>query len=65
MAKKEEYRREGSPFVGIGASLGGISIAIVALFLIFAKEYSAFTIPIVGFLALMGIFLGFFAYKKK
>ena len=58
-------KNEGNPFIAIPASLGGISIAIVAVFLIFAKEYAAFAFGIVGFLALLGIFALYFAYKSK
>ncbi len=56
---------EKNPFVGIGASLGGISVAIVAIVLIFASSQAWVLAPVIGSLALLGIFLGYFASKKK
>jgi uncharacterized membrane protein len=57
----EEY----NPIVAIGASLGGIIIAIVAIFLIFASEQAGALVPIVIAIAAMGVILGYFASKKK
>jgi len=53
------------PCVAIGASLGGIYIVIVALFLIFAKQSANLLVPIIGFFTILGIFLGAFATKQK
>ena len=59
MAKKD------NPLVSIGASLGGIMVAIVAIVMIFDSE-QAWILPIIAAaFAVMGIVLGFFAYKKK
>ena len=59
MAKKE------NPFVAIGASIGGIFIAIVFFFLLFASE-QAWVLAIIALcFAVMAIALGYFAYKKK
>lgn len=54
-----------NPFVGIAGAVGGISIAIVAIFAIFAPEQLKYSPYVVGALALMGIFMGFFALRKK
>ena len=52
-------------FVGIAGTTGGISVAIVALVLIFASNQVWILAPVIGSLALMGIFLGLFHYLKK
>lgn len=57
--------KEGNPFVGIAGVIGGISIGIIAVFMVFSPVNVSYSVPIVGFLALMGIFLGFSATKKK
>jgi len=53
-----------NPFVGIGASLGGISVAIVAIVLIFASDQAWILTIIIPCLAVMGILLGYFASKR-
>ena len=40
-------------------------IAIVAIVMVFASEQAWILAPIIGALALMGIFLGIFAARKK
>ncbi len=64
MAKKKECC-EKNQFVGIAGTIGGIMVAIVAIFLIFAKEWSWVLTPITISMCVMGVFLGYFAYKKK
>lgn len=52
-----------NPFVGIAGVIGGISVAIVAVMAILAKD-QFWAVPwVVGALALMGMVLGFFASK--
>ncbi len=64
--KSPEYCCENKePCVAIGASIGGIYIVIVALFLIFAKQSASLLVPIIGFLTVLGIFLGAYATKGK
>jgi len=54
-----------NPFVAIGASLGGIFIAIVAIVMIFGNN-EAWILPIIAAaIAVMGMVLGFFAYKAE
>ena len=53
---------EGNPFVAIGASLAGIFLVIVLFFLIFAKEFALYLVPIAWAFVVLGIILGFFAY---
>ena len=63
MAKEDR-----SPFVAIGASLGGILMIISVLFLIFAKDQLEYLASIAWGFVVLGIFLGFFAFlslKKK
>ncbi len=64
MAKKKDNCCDKNPFVGIAGAIGGILIAIVAIFLIFAKEWSGILVPIAISMCVMGIFLGYFATKK-
>ena len=54
-----------NPFVGIAGTIGGISVAIVAIFMIFAPSQGAYAVPIVIALAIMGAILGHQAMKKK
>lgn len=56
---------EKNPLVAIAAVCGGIMIPIIAVVLIFAKEQAWILIPIAISIAVMGIFLGHFASKKK
>jgi hypothetical protein len=58
-------RSAGNPFVGIAGSLGGLLVAIVAIVAIFAETYLEITVPIAFSFALLGIFLGYFAYKQN
>ncbi|HUW33847.1 MAG TPA: hypothetical protein VM223_19740 [Planctomycetota bacterium] len=51
--------------MAIAGSIGGISIPIVALIAIFAKEQLAIAAWIVGALAVMGVILGAMALKKE
>ncbi len=59
------YCSDKNPMVGIAGSIGGISIAIVAIFAIFMKEQAWVLVPIIISLAVMGIFLGLFAMKRR
>ena len=61
MAKKEDK----DTFVGIAGSIGGISIVIVLFVMLFNSTQAWILAPVIGSLALMGIFLGYFASKKK
>ena len=53
-----------NPIVAIAALCGGVMIAIAALVLIFASEWASILSPIAIAIAVMGIFLGYFASKK-
>jgi hypothetical protein len=61
MAKKSEA----NAFVGIAGTISGTLVAMVFLFVMFAREFSWVLIPIAGCMALLGIVLGAFAAKKK
>ena len=52
-----------NPVVGIASVIGGISLCIVAVIAIFAKDQLSVAAWIVAALAIMGIGLGFFASK--
>ncbi|MBW8002883.1 MAG: hypothetical protein FVQ80_12820 [Planctomycetes bacterium] len=54
-----------NPFVAIAAVCGGMMVASVAIILIFAKDAAWVAAPIAASLAVMGIFLGYFASKKN
>ncbi len=55
--------QKGNPVVGIASVIGGISLCIVAVIAIFAKDQLSIAPWIVAALAIMGIDLGFFASK--
>jgi len=55
---------EKNPIVAIAAVCGGIMIPIIAVVLIFAREQASVLTPITIAIAVMGIFLGYFASKK-
>jgi hypothetical protein len=56
---------KGIPFVGIAGVIGGISIAIVTVIAVLARDQLAIAAWIVGALAIMGIGLGFFASRMS
>ena len=57
--------KKDNPFVGIGASIGGIFMIIALFTLLFASQ-QAWILPIIAAVfAVMAVFLGFFACKKK
>jgi VIT1/CCC1 family predicted Fe2+/Mn2+ transporter len=51
--------------VAIAAVCGGVMIPIAAVVLIFAREHALILPPIAIAIAVMGIFLGYFASKKR
>ena len=55
--------RKGNPVVGIASVIGGISLCIVIIVAIFAKDQLAVAAWIVAALAIMGLGLGFFASR--
>ncbi len=55
--------QKGNPVVGIASVIGGISLCIVAVIAIFAKDQLSVAPWIIAPLAIMGIVLGFFASK--
>ena len=54
-----------NPVVGIASVVGGISLCIVLVIAIFAKDQLSVAAWIVAALAVMGIVLGFFASKMS
>jgi len=63
--KKKEDRGD---FVGIGASLGGIFMIIVIVFLAMAKDKIDLIVPIAYAFVVLGVFLGLFqlfALRRK
>lgn len=57
--------QKSNPAVAIAGVIGGISLSIVAVILVFSREQLAIAAWIVGALAVMGIGLGFFATRVK
>jgi hypothetical protein len=55
--------QKSNPVVGIAGVIGGISLCIVAVIAIFAKDQLSVAAWIVAALAAMGIGLGIFASK--
>ncbi len=56
-------KNENNPFVAIPASVGGIFLVIVILFLILANEQLGLLIPLAWAMVTLGIVALFFAYK--
>ena len=54
-----------SPFVGIAGAIGGVTVAMVALIVIFSPGSAWVIAPIVFCMAVLGITLGYFASKKS
>jgi len=57
--------QKSNPAVAIAGVIGGISLSIVVVILVFSREQLPVAAWIVGALAVMGIGLGFFASKVK
>ena len=57
--------QKSNPVVGIASVIGGISLCIVAVIAIFAKDQLSVAPWIIAALAIMGIVLGFFASKMS
>ena len=55
---------KGSPFVGIAGTIGGVSLVVVTILAVLAKEQLMVAAWVVGALVVLGIFLGFAASKK-
>ncbi|MBN1826429.1 MAG: hypothetical protein JW958_09190 [Candidatus Eisenbacteria bacterium] len=53
------------PFVGIAGTIAGISMVIVVILAVLAKEHLMVAAYVVGALVVLGIFLGFAASKKN
>ena len=68
MAKKDSDK---NPFIAIPASMGGIYLVVVVLFLIFAQSQLVFLTGLLWGFVVLGVFATFFAYlsgrphKKK
>lgn len=61
-----DFKEKNLIFLGIAGIVGVFSVAITALFLIFAPGMLHQTlVPIIGALAAMGAVLGYFAWKKN
>ena len=58
-------KQKSNPVVGIASVIGGISLCIVAVVAVLAKDQLVIAAWIVGALAVMGIGLGFFASKSS
>ena len=56
--------RNNNTFVGIASVIGGISLCIVVVVLIFGRDQLTVTPWIVAALAAMGVGLGYFASRK-
>lgn len=57
--------KKGNPVVGIASVIGGISLCIVVIIAVLAKDQLSVAAWIVAVLAIMGICLGFFASRMS
>ncbi|MFC1697611.1 hypothetical protein ACFL1H_04720 [Nanoarchaeota archaeon] len=63
--KKASNPCQGDAIVAIAGTIGGISLVIFIMGIILAKDQIWILAPVIGSLALMGIFLGLFAAISK
>lgn len=56
---------QSSDFVKLGGSIGGLMIATVVVFLVFASGSLEVLVPVAWAFVVLGIVLGFFQYKAK
>ncbi|MBN2454101.1 hypothetical protein JXB11_00995 [Candidatus Woesearchaeota archaeon] len=61
MAKKENKNE----FSSIAGTVGGVTVGMIALIVIFASENAWVIAPVVAFMAVMGMTLGYFASRKR
>lgn len=52
---------EHNPFAAIARTVGGTTIAMIPLIVIFVPHYAWVIFPLVGFMSFLGIMLGLFA----
>ena len=57
--------KKGNPFVGIAASLGGMSVGIVAILAVLARDQLMIAVWIVCAFTILGIGLGAMAWKYE
>lgn len=53
-----------NPYMGIAAVIGGLTLIMIALIVLFVPDSSWIIVPVVIFMALLGMSLGKFASKK-
>jgi hypothetical protein len=54
-----------NPYVGIAAVVGGITVGMMALILLWAEGSEWIIVPVVLCMTLFGIMLGYYASKDK
>ncbi|MBI1394675.1 MAG: hypothetical protein GC151_01755 [Betaproteobacteria bacterium] len=57
--------QRGNPFVAIAGVTGGISLAIVVIVAVLARDYLPVVPWIIGALVVLGIALGYFASRNS
>ena len=62
---KKEIECGRNPYTGIAGAIGGTTIVMIALIVIFAPAYAWISIFIVVAMVILGIALGAFASKKN
>ena len=62
--EEEEEEDGGGPYTTIAAVVGGIALAMVALVVLFADQSAWIILPMVGFMAVLGVGLGYFASRE-
>ncbi|MFP4117603.1 MAG: hypothetical protein ACLFTR_01640 [Candidatus Woesearchaeota archaeon] len=60
MPRKDESK----DFSGIAGAIGGTTIGMIAVIVIWASYAAWIIIPVVGFMTLLGISLGYMQYKS-
>jgi hypothetical protein len=58
-------KKEGNPFVAIGASLGGLLIGAIAIVAVLARDFMWVTPIIAACFVILGGLLAYFTYKAE
>ena len=61
----DQQKKEPPPYVGIAAVVGGITIGMIAMILLWAEGSEWIVVPVVAFMSLFGSVLGYYAGKNN
>ena len=65
MTMSDQQKKEPPPYVGIAAVVGGITIGMIAMILLWAEGSEWIVVPVVACMSLFGSVLGYYAGKNN